>query len=295
MEQSPSHWSHLLQSNDAPSEMEIPSIRQFILEAQSRLDVLDNEELPSERDALADSIRTHSTILSAVRRVPPELWNEIFTSASLAAPPWSLGLVCRLWRDVVLANPYLWSYIDAGPRRISMIETQLARSAEVPVHISGNWWNVRDADEAALLNLLLPHSHRWETFSARLMTYNAGLVPQLRGIQGQLKEFIYINTTSLIHVSEDKILLANAPSLREIIVADENSTSASPRSPSHGRKSPAAKVYSTFTFKSKSFSPLPTWLNAPWPAPTRRPRSRPTGELLNSHSCADFASVQAIC
>ncbi|KAJ7608225.1 hypothetical protein FB45DRAFT_690462, partial [Roridomyces roridus] len=69
-----------------------------------------------ERDALAYSIRKHSAILSAVRRMPPELWNEIFKSASFAAPPWSLGLVCRSWRNVALANPYLWSYINAGPR-----------------------------------------------------------------------------------------------------------------------------------------------------------------------------------
>ncbi|KAJ7610219.1 hypothetical protein FB45DRAFT_1122198 [Roridomyces roridus] len=222
MEQSSSRWSHLFLSNDAPSEMEIPAIRQFI---ESRLDALDT---PID----GDNIQKRTAILSAVRRVLPELWNEIFISASFAAPPWSLGLICRSWREMVLASPILWSYINVAPRRISMIETQLARSADVPLHISGNWWNAGDADETALLDLLLPHSHRWATFSAQLMTYNAGLAPRLRGIQGRiprLQKFVYINTTAVTHVSEDKTPLADAPSLREIILADADSTSASPR------------------------------------------------------------------
>ncbi|KAJ7651236.1 hypothetical protein FB45DRAFT_890023 [Roridomyces roridus] len=120
----------LLESNDAPLDAEIAIIRRYISESQSRMAQLkaqinelpvEREQMQSEYDAIAESVRTHTRVLSPVRRVPVELWLEIFASIkgtrriqgeTRICPPWSLGFICRSWRDAVLSTPSFWSSID---------------------------------------------------------------------------------------------------------------------------------------------------------------------------------------
>ncbi|KAJ7651234.1 hypothetical protein FB45DRAFT_731279, partial [Roridomyces roridus] len=122
--------THLLKSNNAPTETEIPPIQLFISENQSRLDALDvqiddlraqMQRLQSQRDAVADCVRRHIAVVSVLRRVPPELISEIFVwtlagGQTWDAPPWYLGLICRSWRGIALSTPFLWSCIVVESR-----------------------------------------------------------------------------------------------------------------------------------------------------------------------------------
>ncbi|KAJ7625740.1 hypothetical protein FB45DRAFT_1060378 [Roridomyces roridus] len=251
----PSPWPHLLESNDAPNEVEITSIRQFILEHQARLEILDNQApatlSSSSRDALAYSIQRHRSILSAVRRVPPELWSEIFElltpftryvgpAHAVDSPPWPLTFICRSWRDTALLNPFLWCTINiVRPTQLplvythplSSIETQLHRSAKVPLKVSVDWWGGEDAAEESLLDLLILHSSRWRTFQARIMGRDIGILGRLQGVRThipQLRKFSCISRTNLCYTTPEHAL-TGAPSLREIILADATSHCASPR------------------------------------------------------------------
>ncbi|KAJ7603901.1 hypothetical protein FB45DRAFT_851608, partial [Roridomyces roridus] len=116
----------LLKSNEAPPDTEIPLIRAFLSQQQSRLDALDSQiagspsadiELLTQRHAIADRIQAHAAVLSSLRRVPAELWSKIFLvvpstrragNTSRSIPPWRLGHICNFWRDVAVSNPFLW-------------------------------------------------------------------------------------------------------------------------------------------------------------------------------------------
>ncbi|KAL0068547.1 hypothetical protein AAF712_004262 [Marasmius tenuissimus] len=76
--------------------------------------------------SLQERINQRRFIVSSIRRVPPEIWNQIFSMVcalhpySLAlsrnhpvvAPPMTLSQVCPLWRTIIHASPRLWSSLD---------------------------------------------------------------------------------------------------------------------------------------------------------------------------------------
>ncbi|KAJ7706698.1 hypothetical protein B0H17DRAFT_910311, partial [Mycena rosella] len=80
--------------------------------------------LSQRRAALAQSLHAHKSIISPLRRLPPEILGEIFSFAVHAAyyfgdisevsgpisqqAPWVLTRVCRRWAAVALATPALW-------------------------------------------------------------------------------------------------------------------------------------------------------------------------------------------
>ncbi|KAJ7131376.1 hypothetical protein C8R44DRAFT_665132, partial [Mycena epipterygia] len=124
---SPSRLAHLLESNDLPLESEIPLIRHIIADNQARVGALNarinilqiaTERLIAERDERQECIRKHTTALSPVRRVPPEVMCQIFAwtlphsrriaRATVHCAPWHVSHICRSWRDWALANPSLW-------------------------------------------------------------------------------------------------------------------------------------------------------------------------------------------
>lgn len=114
----------LLTSNDVPLDSETPVVRNIISDSQNELDALNSQinnleaamaPLIQKRDRIAEHIRQHRAILSAVRRAPPELVCEIMAFAQSSdddedppnKPPWSLGHICQSWRQCVLAYPAL--------------------------------------------------------------------------------------------------------------------------------------------------------------------------------------------
>jgi len=76
--------------------------------------------LLEKRNALQSSIDRCDSILSLVRRVPVELWRDIFShclsthrnpTISYSEAPLLLTHVCTLWRSIALTTPQLWTRI----------------------------------------------------------------------------------------------------------------------------------------------------------------------------------------
>ncbi|KAJ6592465.1 hypothetical protein B0H19DRAFT_909005, partial [Mycena capillaripes] len=121
---------NLLATNDPPTEAGIPLIRDFISHGALRVDALNAQidllraamdRLIAERNDMADRVQKYPIILSPIRRVPSELVCEIFrwtlphtktvAGKAVEQPPWYLGHISRPWRDIALADPFLWNSI----------------------------------------------------------------------------------------------------------------------------------------------------------------------------------------
>ncbi|KAJ7016523.1 hypothetical protein C8F04DRAFT_1281165 [Mycena alexandri] len=124
-----------------------------------------------------------------VLTLPVELTSEIFCW-TLVAPwpevegtplegPLRLGQICRLWREIALSTPALWTSLHLPLRRripesyLSRIQTVLSRTASLPLTISLTaQYRVQGDSEALrlrameeILNVLAPHSRTWAEIS----------------------------------------------------------------------------------------------------------------------------------
>ncbi|KAJ6595138.1 hypothetical protein DFH09DRAFT_1136259, partial [Mycena vulgaris] len=253
-------FTHLLASNDVPLDAEVNALRKLVADGQGRVHALNSQidnfratlaQLVQERTEILDVVRDHKAILLPVRRAPPELLCQIFILLSphtrrigaeqIKQPPWYLGQICRLWRDAALSYPFLWTGIEirfpdglwSKPSEIyppSMIETQLLRSAQVPLEVTLDFDFDPDAD---LLHSLCLHSDRWRTLHLSV----AGLRPNgalglLPLSQGRLSLLESLELT-FHHNAHDELLtsshvFATAPNLRKVILTDPRLVRRSP-------------------------------------------------------------------
>ncbi|KAJ7049312.1 hypothetical protein C8F01DRAFT_1378661 [Mycena amicta] len=161
--ESESKLTHLLTSNDPPTETEITLVQEIIRGAEAAE--------PASESLLR--VEAYRAILSPVRQLPLELLIAIFCFVHWPRhyAPWSLGLICRRWRVAALACPSLWSLIRipnmrSGDFRHSAVNEQLSRTGNAPLCI---WW--RDGFtgkvSAEIIRSLLPTSHRWVSITLR--------------------------------------------------------------------------------------------------------------------------------
>ncbi|KAJ7173369.1 hypothetical protein C8R46DRAFT_113852 [Mycena filopes] len=199
----PSHT--LLHSNDVPLEGEAAAIGAELATLDDRLHILDDESLRlreelgrlEEERVLVSKHRTQNgSILSAIRRMPPEILGQIFswtlpgtaeslrTVVHLKESPWTLSHVSRYWRAVALSESSLWSTValdyDRAPLYpLSMIETQVARATKLKVHFYGC-----EAFDTVLqietFQFLAQYAPRWEELSLALAPHIAPLLSALR-------------------------------------------------------------------------------------------------------------------
>ncbi|KAJ7608982.1 hypothetical protein FB45DRAFT_1067026 [Roridomyces roridus] len=123
----------LIYSNDPPEPAEIPLIQSFAPEIDASLASLDAEiwrlqerlrSLKKDRSELLDHQRVHKSILSPLRRMPPEILAEIFVFSlptvtelferqkfQIEDSPWVWTHICSRWRTVAISTPTLWSLI----------------------------------------------------------------------------------------------------------------------------------------------------------------------------------------
>ncbi|KAJ7443323.1 hypothetical protein B0H11DRAFT_2345157 [Mycena galericulata] len=117
--------------------------------------------------SLRQRIQFCRSILSPMRRIPPEILSHIFEftlptiqearavdwDTALESSPWVLGQISRRWRAVALASPTLWTTImirnteDSALCSLPMLETQLLRSAKFPLDIFFDHESWRGSDE----------------------------------------------------------------------------------------------------------------------------------------------------
>lgn len=117
----------LLTTNTPPDDLQadyvrvsVSSISYELSQIDARLSELETEArtLKQQRLSLLASRDQHRSVLSVVRRIPPEVLNEIFVHLArsehfdaLTGSQRALVEVCRTWRAVALSNGALWSSI----------------------------------------------------------------------------------------------------------------------------------------------------------------------------------------
>ncbi|KAF9030437.1 hypothetical protein BDZ89DRAFT_667939 [Hymenopellis radicata] len=103
----------------------LPALEQDILAVESDATVttapLALESLEQERDALKNIKQNYQNIISTRRRIPPEIWSEIFlyghfldSGKSFDWPSrtiWQLSQVCQTWRNLAFSLHSCWSSI----------------------------------------------------------------------------------------------------------------------------------------------------------------------------------------
>ncbi|KAJ6552744.1 hypothetical protein B0H19DRAFT_901178, partial [Mycena capillaripes] len=120
-----------LNSNEIPLDSDIETIESAISRTDTTLARLDDEivrlqerlqQLEEKRASLAGYRVQNFSILSPLRRTPPEVLSEIFSwtlppaiysrqrmGFSAMDSPWVLTHICRRWRAVAISTPPLWS------------------------------------------------------------------------------------------------------------------------------------------------------------------------------------------
>ncbi|KAJ7645089.1 hypothetical protein DFH06DRAFT_1476961 [Mycena polygramma] len=256
---------HLLTSNDTPCDSEVPFIRNIISDAEAqilipldaRIDTVKDQirdlratlaHLVHRRKEVAQHVRQHQSIISPVRKMPPELIYEIFASTvinnseldnsdgNVPAPvtPWYLGQISRSWRHCALSCVNLWSAITVPTPALSEdglltgIAEQLLRSANAPLDLY--WTDVQTDVDPRLLELVLPHCTRWR--SVNFGYWDSGdrgdrvldWLQPVRGHLGRLEKLTAITYPPLI--IPDVFLTAS--NLRQVVLADRGYPSSIP-------------------------------------------------------------------
>ncbi|KAF9030222.1 hypothetical protein BDZ89DRAFT_1112287 [Hymenopellis radicata] len=141
---------------------------------------------------------------SAIARVPPEIWAEIFAftriidvlrtlSHTPRQPPWNISYVCSLWRETAVSDSELWSfqplYLDHECLRmkdpVSLLKLALARSSRPRAigFFCGIAFPRNHAPPVvhALLQVLIDDSTSLARLLIRVHPSYADLLPQFRG------------------------------------------------------------------------------------------------------------------
>jgi hypothetical protein len=200
-----------LKTNYIPSDLEVQEIKQLLEEPQARLTQLNDElhqmeiaidVLRQERNKLLDAIDSHRALISYARRIPNELWQEIFIHSlpsernavmSCSETPILLGHVCITWRRMALSTPQLWATLHiplptrmlfSGPaeksvhekvnQRREVAEMWLRRSGDIPLSISlaepVHGPPVGSNLASLILKSLMVFSQRWKHINFLLST-----------------------------------------------------------------------------------------------------------------------------
>ncbi|KAJ7172825.1 hypothetical protein C8R43DRAFT_675320 [Mycena crocata] len=233
-----------LSSGSRPAEADIPTIREILANADSRIATLDDEisavqstleRLVSQRDEAFEFALAHRVILSPHQYYPAEILCEIFRlTVEMTADPWLLGKICRRWRSISVDFPPIWSSIsiDMKPMYDSpgcqvwppiQVETHLDRSAQCPLKVA--FRDVRTLDRGGQFerlrnivnSLIVGGSERWETADWHLFPEHHQFLNAARGRVSALTTLtlhgFFQNSNVVPHALNAFII---APSLRRL-------------------------------------------------------------------------------
>jgi hypothetical protein len=176
--------SHLIDTNNPPSEKELLATRQILTNKEEELASLEVEIAKrslsppfKERDKIREFIKAHLTILSPAKRAPRDIWELIFcrclpdtqfTRPSPKDAPLLLGRVCQAWRTISFSMPRLWTSIavefDYLPPPMRLIESWLARAGACPLSLQIRdlqFGNGASDDLTALLSIFISLFDQW--------------------------------------------------------------------------------------------------------------------------------------
>ncbi|KAJ8078169.1 hypothetical protein PM082_000375 [Marasmius tenuissimus] len=202
-----SNFDQVLDTNYIPSASEIEHLRSLIQEPEERIQKLEERIalLQAERDELKRFADRHRALLSPFRRLPPDIWGEIFVqclpesnlnlcTCVSTKPPLLFTAICQTWRRIALKTPRLWTSIhiflpglypgQTGNDHCRMMESKregikswLNRSGSLPLTISVSMSFSRSLslgstnDDAGsgshtkFMDFLVGYSRRWKTLA----------------------------------------------------------------------------------------------------------------------------------
>ncbi|KAJ7642098.1 hypothetical protein FB45DRAFT_901793 [Roridomyces roridus] len=181
---------HLLRRNELPTDSEIRLIEDVLAASTTRIRTIKDRisslsstiaDLSEECNHMETLISQHTTVLSPVRRVPPEILGYIFAftpctrsygTYTVNCPPWRLAHVSRYWRNAALGDPRLWNSIEVSHSGVfpapkffptAMLETQYRLSGDVPLDITVTAWDRSELKDSAWSAQFLSTSPRWRS------------------------------------------------------------------------------------------------------------------------------------
>ncbi|KAJ7588117.1 hypothetical protein C8J56DRAFT_65754 [Mycena floridula] len=238
------NFATILASNDAPVASQVEELREKLAAGRQKLASLNEEllHLSRKRYDLQRDMESWSSAMHPIRRVPNEIWGEIFrhcahpnrfhnqTGLDPSLFPWTITRVCSLWRNVAISLPALWSSITIHiPRDMDLESTVATRWAS----LLGNqltWTKFEpllvtiDSESEIprnhrLIARLLATAHRWKTL-ALLVPFDTmrHLSDRLKGSLGALEEFeVHFSTTPTS--SESVMTFGAIPRLRKLVAS----------------------------------------------------------------------------
>ena len=245
---------YLLKNNDPPIATEVSAVHDAISKAESDLSNRDRQishavaildDLRSKRVQDEQHLSTLKGIMHPVRRTPPEILAEIFI---LTLPKqWQLvfksqprsnrkavllpGQVCRMWRDISLTTPQLWSRIslDIGLQgrgfeaEANLMNTWLSRAGQYPLSIeifrTENLQLIRHMPKPLIPKALVESCCRWKYLrlsGSWSWLYN-GALNGVRNHLTNLQNLVYDqaqNDASFLHNHGPITLFEKTPQLR---------------------------------------------------------------------------------
>ncbi|KAF8154386.1 hypothetical protein K438DRAFT_1778016 [Mycena galopus ATCC 62051] len=175
----------------------------------------------------------HCSVVSTIRRIPPEILIEIFcwslptltdrlVNLSIEDSPWILTHVSHQWREIAIGTSALWSFIaidyDVGDDPLpafplSMVETQISRARRLKIHFQGSE-NHDPEPQIKLFKYLASYSSRWEELTILLTT---PLLPSVGCLQNHVPSLRRLCVLRRATDSPEPILgFHTAPSLVEV-------------------------------------------------------------------------------
>ncbi|KAK0436763.1 hypothetical protein EV421DRAFT_1830815 [Armillaria borealis] len=211
----PPDVASLLRTNEAPSPLQsallkasLADLTTPLTELQSDLNLLRNAvvSLETQMSRLQSLKHDYETALSPIRHLPMEVLAEILCCSwkdddrvtyDLGDGPWSLGQVCRSWRNAVESFcPELWATLDIGSNEyngkrpmkgdpVEILRVVLERSRNHPLDFNLYYWvpGVEGKAMESCFDLLIAHSKRW---SGVTLTIPSSLLPRLSAIRGRI-------------------------------------------------------------------------------------------------------------
>ena len=214
-------FPHLLRSNIIPSPLELSAVSKAIFDAEALRSSLNSQLIERKASAnlvwkaitkqkiqrLEKFIASHKGIVSAIRRIPPEIIQDIFQwlsailrqEAQFEQPEWALPFaysqICSSWRGSALSVHSLWSLFPKIRKPKSRVGNELQlkymtellhRSRESPIQFffDAGFWN---RGPYPVADLLIQSSGRWQIInihgSARAYFHKIrGRIPNLESL-----------------------------------------------------------------------------------------------------------------
>ncbi|TDL20351.1 hypothetical protein BD410DRAFT_841449 [Rickenella mellea] len=200
--------------------------------------------LLTKRDNLNGEVLAHKALLAPARLLLPELISEVFTHSVNCIPPAQggldnnkalcrfaipsvneaplvLGQVCRLWREIALSTPSLWSTISI-PRSFSIrgLREWISRAGSRNLSFS----LLLGRTNTDISDLLASYQQRW---SDVVVGFNSSQMESGRKFVETLSsEYHNLQTSEICawgsHADDIPLVIGSAPHLRHLIVHDSS-------------------------------------------------------------------------